>query len=158
MDDPRPTGGLGLRPPDPLVIAGQSFTSRLVMGTGGAASLEALEQALAASGTEMTTVALRRTSPQARGSILDVLRRVGCRLLPNTAGCFTARDAASRSLRAAPSRTRRTSAPSDPPRDPHPARSARPSGWRGWPSGSRVPSAGREERSGTPSAGVEASA
>ena len=78
---------------DPLVIAGQSFTSRLVMGTGGAASLEALEQALAASGTEMTTVALRRTSPQARGSILDVLRRVGCRLLPNTAGCFTARDA-----------------------------------------------------------------
>ena len=63
------------------------------MGTGGAASLEALEQALAASGTELTTVALRRTSPQARGSILDVLRRVGCRLLPNTAGCFTARDA-----------------------------------------------------------------
>jgi thiazole synthase len=78
---------------DPLVIAGQTFTSRLVMGTGGAASLEALEQALAASGTEMTTVALRRTSPGARGSILDVLRRVGCRLLPNTAGCFTARDA-----------------------------------------------------------------
>ncbi|HEX5879082.1 MAG TPA: thiazole synthase, partial [Actinomycetota bacterium] len=45
---------------DPLVIAGQAFTSRLVMGTGGAASLEALERALAASGTEMTTVALRR--------------------------------------------------------------------------------------------------
>ena len=43
---------------DPLVIAGQAFTSRLVMGTGGAASLEALEQALTASGTEMTTVAL----------------------------------------------------------------------------------------------------
>jgi thiazole synthase len=63
------------------------------MGTGGAASLEALAQALAASGTELTTVALRRTSPDARGSILDALRRVGCRLLPNTAGCFTARDA-----------------------------------------------------------------
>jgi thiazole synthase len=78
---------------DPLVIAGQAFGSRLIMGTGGAASLEALEQALAASGTELTTVALRRTSPDARGSILDVLRRVGCRLLPNTAGCFTARDA-----------------------------------------------------------------
>src|SRR5918995_2159017 len=93
MDDPRLTGGLGMSPPDPLVIAGQAFSSRLVMGTGGAASLEALEQALAASGTEMTTVALRRTSPGARGSILDVLRRVGCRLLPNTAGCFTARDA-----------------------------------------------------------------
>jgi thiazole synthase len=82
-----------MSPPDPLVIAGHSFSSRLVMGTGGAASMEALEQALAASGTEMTTVALRRTSPEARGSILDVLRRVGCRLLPNTAGCFTARDA-----------------------------------------------------------------
>src|ERR671921_809308 len=93
MDDPLLTGGLGSRPPDPLVIAGQAFGSRLIMGTGGAASLEALEQALAASGTELTTVALRRTSPQARGSILDVLRRVGCRLLPNTAGCFTARDA-----------------------------------------------------------------
>ncbi|HEV3014577.1 MAG TPA: thiazole synthase, partial [Actinomycetota bacterium] len=78
---------------DPFVLAGQAFSSRLVMGTGGAASLEALEQALTASGTEMTTVALRRASPQARGSILDVLRRVGCRLLPNTAGCFTARDA-----------------------------------------------------------------
>jgi thiazole synthase len=78
---------------DPLVIAGQALSSRLVMGTGGASSLEALERALVASGTEMTTVALRRTSPDARGSVLDVLTRVGCRVLPNTAGCFTARDA-----------------------------------------------------------------
>jgi thiazole synthase len=78
---------------DPLVIAGQALSSRLVMGTGGASSLEALERALVASGTEMTTVALRRTSPDARGSVLDVLARVGCRVLPNTAGCFTARDA-----------------------------------------------------------------
>jgi len=78
---------------DPLVIAGQALTSRLVMGTGGASSLEVLERALVASGTEMTTVALRRTSPDARGSVLDVLARVGCRVLPNTAGCFTARDA-----------------------------------------------------------------
>src|SRR6266571_6698376 len=78
---------------DPLIIAGQSFSSRLIMGTGGASSLEALEQALVASGTELATVALRRTSPDARGSVLDVLRRVSCKLLPNTAGCFTARDA-----------------------------------------------------------------
>src|SRR6266581_5850705 len=78
---------------DPLVIAGQRFTSRLVMGTGGASSLEGLEQALLASGAGMATVALRRTSPDARGSVLDVLRRAGCRVLPNTAGCFTARDA-----------------------------------------------------------------
>jgi thiazole synthase len=78
---------------DPFVIAGQPLSSRLIMGTGGASSLEALEQALVAAGADLATVALRRTSPEARGSVLDVLRRVGSRLLPNTAGCFTARDA-----------------------------------------------------------------
>src|SRR6266511_3188180 len=78
---------------DPFVIAGQTFSSRLVMGTGGASSLEALEQALVAFGAEMATVALWRTSPDARGSVLDVLRRAGCRLLPNIAGCFIAHDA-----------------------------------------------------------------
>ena len=78
---------------DPLVIAGDSFASRLVLGTGGAARLEALERALVASGAELATVALRRVSPDARGSIIDVLQRAGCRLLPNTAGCMTARDA-----------------------------------------------------------------
>ncbi len=78
---------------DLLTIAGESFTSRLIMGTGGAPSLDVLEQALVASGTELTTVALRRVDPTAPGSVLDVLRRVGVRPLPNTAGCFTARDA-----------------------------------------------------------------
>jgi thiazole synthase len=46
-----------------------------------------------ASGTEIATVALRRVDPGARGSIIDVLDRVGARVLPNTAGCFTAHDA-----------------------------------------------------------------
>lgn len=78
---------------DPLVIAGQVFSSRLIMGTGGAVSLEALERALVASGAELATVALRRVRPGAPGSLLEMLRRLGCRLLPNTAGCFTARDA-----------------------------------------------------------------
>jgi len=78
---------------DPLVIAGQAFASRLIMGTGGAASLESLERALVASRAELATVALRRVRPGASGSVLDVLRRLGSRLLPNTAGCFTARDA-----------------------------------------------------------------
>jgi thiazole synthase len=78
---------------DPLVIAGESFSTRLIMGTGGAASLDSLEQALVASGAELATVALRRIDPNAKGSVLDVLQRSGCRLLPNTAGCFTARDA-----------------------------------------------------------------
>ena len=78
---------------DPLVIAGEVFSSRLILGTGGASSLDSLEEALVASGTEMATVALRRVAPGERGSILDVLERTGARLLPNTAGCFTPRDA-----------------------------------------------------------------
>ncbi|MDQ3954086.1 MAG: thiazole synthase [Actinomycetota bacterium] len=78
---------------DPLEIAGQSFSSRLIVGTGGASSMEALERAIVASGAEMATVALRRVRPDARGSILDVIERTRCRLLPNTAGCFTAADA-----------------------------------------------------------------
>jgi len=69
------------------------MSSRLIMGTGGARSLEALEQALIASGAELATVALRRVDPTAKGSIIDVLERAGCRLLPNTAGCYTAADA-----------------------------------------------------------------
>ena len=78
---------------DALVIADQVFTSRLVMGTGGASSLESLEAALVASGAELATVALRRIDPNAEGSVLDVLTRAGCKILPNTAGCFTAHDA-----------------------------------------------------------------
>jgi thiazole synthase len=79
--------------PDPLVIAGVPLRSRLILGTGGATSLEAIESALRAAEAEVATVALRRVDPGARGSILEVLERCGCRLLPNTAGCFTARDA-----------------------------------------------------------------
>jgi thiazole synthase len=78
---------------DPFVVAGETFSSRLVLGTGGAASLDALERALVASGAELATVALRRINPEAKGSIVDVLDRTGVRVLPNTAGCFTARDA-----------------------------------------------------------------
>jgi thiazole synthase len=78
---------------DPLIIGGETFSSRLLMGSGGAASLDALEQALVASGAELCTVAMRRIDPAATGSVLDVLSRTGVRLLPNTAGCFTARDA-----------------------------------------------------------------
>jgi thiazole synthase len=78
---------------DPLRIAGREFGSRLITGTGGAPSLGVLEAALVASGTELTTVALRRLDPAAKGSILDVLARAGVMALPNTAGCFTAADA-----------------------------------------------------------------
>ncbi|MFI9010345.1 thiazole synthase [Actinosynnema sp. NPDC053489] len=77
---------------DPLVIAGREFGSRLVLGTGGAANLSVLERALVASGTELTTVALRRLDSSG-GGVLDLLRRLGITALPNTAGCRTAAEA-----------------------------------------------------------------
>ena len=78
---------------DPFVIAGEAMGSRLIMGTGGAPSLDVLDRALAASGTELTTVAMRRVDPAGTGSVLDVLVARGIRVLPNTAGCFTAAEA-----------------------------------------------------------------
>jgi thiazole synthase len=78
---------------DPLVIAGETLRSRLLLGTGGFRSLDALAAAIEASGSELVTVALRRIDPAQQGSIVDVLDHSGVRLLPNTAGCFTARDA-----------------------------------------------------------------
>src|SRR5581483_7447816 len=63
------------------------------MGTGGAPSLAALEEALVASGTELTTVALRRVAPGTAGSVLDLLAALKIQVLPNTAGCHTAREA-----------------------------------------------------------------
>lgn len=78
---------------DPLVIAGRSFSSRLIMGTGGAANLAILERALVASGTELTTVAMRRLDAGGGPGVLDLLRRLGVEPLPNTAGCRTAAEA-----------------------------------------------------------------
>jgi thiazole synthase len=74
-------------------IADRELSSRLIMGTGGFRSLQDAEEAIAASGAEIVTVALRRVDPDASGSVLDVVRRLGLFLLPNTAGCYTARDA-----------------------------------------------------------------
>ncbi len=68
------------------------LTSRLILGTGGASSLHVLEQAIVASGTDLVTIALRRIDSTERG-LLDLLGRTGVRVLPNTAGCYTARDA-----------------------------------------------------------------
>jgi thiazole synthase len=50
-------------------------------------------EAVRSSGADLATLALRRVDPAARGSIVDVLESAGCALLPNTAGCYTARDA-----------------------------------------------------------------
>ncbi len=82
-----------LQDEDALRIDGVALTSRLIMGTGGLTDLAALESALVASGTELTTVALRRYSPGAAQSLFGLLRRLGIRILPNTAGCYTTRDA-----------------------------------------------------------------
>ena len=92
---------------DALTIAGRTMRSRLLLGTGGFPSLELMAEAIAASGSELVTVALRRLDPahpggdtrhrgggtRHRGSLIDVLADAGVQLLPNTAGCHTARDA-----------------------------------------------------------------
>ena len=78
---------------DPLVIAGEALVSRLIVGTGGMTSMAALESVLAASGTAMATVAVRRVDASTPGSLVDVLSGAGVRLLPNTAGCYTAGEA-----------------------------------------------------------------
>jgi thiazole synthase len=79
----------------PLVIAGRTFSSRLLMGTGQYRSLDMMMRAMQASGAEIVTVAIRRVDlGELNGeSTLGVLREGGWFLLPNTAGCFTARDA-----------------------------------------------------------------
>jgi thiazole synthase len=107
-------------PHPPLPIAGRELRSRLLLGTGGFPSLESLAGAIAVSGSELVTVALRRIEPPgavaqpgaagngatgsagnggpaqgagSRGALIDVLDAAGVAVLPNTAGCFTARDA-----------------------------------------------------------------
>jgi thiazole synthase len=77
----------------PLVIAGRSFRSRLLLGTGGFTRIATLADAIDASETELVTVAMRRVEPGSDGSLLDVISAKGVDVLPNTAGCFTARDA-----------------------------------------------------------------
>jgi len=80
---------------DPLVIAGRSFTSRLIVGTGKYASNDVMQAAHAASGAEMVTVAVRRVNvtDRSKASMLDYIDTAKYALLPNTAGCYTAEDA-----------------------------------------------------------------
>jgi thiazole synthase len=76
-----------------FALGGRSWSSRLIVGTGGFRSMGDLERALVASGAEIVTVALRRVDPLSRDSVIDVIDRLGLFVLPNTAGCYTARDA-----------------------------------------------------------------
>jgi thiazole synthase len=80
---------------DPLVIAGKSFQSRLIVGTGKYPSHRVMADAHAASGTEMVTVAVRRVNftDRTTESLLDYIDQSRLFILPNTAGCYTADDA-----------------------------------------------------------------
>jgi thiazole synthase len=80
---------------DSFTIAGRTFTSRLIVGTGKYASHAVMMKAHAASGAEMITVAVRRVniSDRSRESLLDYIDPARFVLLPNTAGCYTADEA-----------------------------------------------------------------
>ncbi|MFN8074411.1 MAG: thiazole synthase [Kineosporiaceae bacterium] len=78
---------------DTWTVGEQRLRSRLILGTGGAPDLATLEAAVKASGAEVVTVAMRRFGAGGGGRLLEVLDGCGVRLLPNTAGCRTAREA-----------------------------------------------------------------
>jgi thiazole synthase len=79
--------------PDPFVLGGRTFTSRLIIGTGKYASFDLMKEAHRESGAEIVTVAVRRVNlDRSRESLLDWIAP-GMTLLPNTAGCYTADDA-----------------------------------------------------------------
>src|ERR671919_3275350 len=79
----------------PSTIAGRTFQSRLIVGTGKYSSHAVMAQAHAASGADMVTVAVRRVniSDRSRESLLDYIDSERMFILPNTAGCYTAEDA-----------------------------------------------------------------
>jgi thiazole synthase len=80
---------------DPLVIAGRTFTSRLIVGTGKYPSHTIMADAHRASGAEMVTVAVRRVNltDRTKESLLDYIDTDRIFILPNTAGCYTADEA-----------------------------------------------------------------
>src|SRR5216110_2419404 len=81
--------------PDDLVIAGRTFKSRLIVGTGKYRSFQEMARAHAASGADMVTVAIRRVNltDRSKESLLDYIDRSKLFILPNTAACYTADDA-----------------------------------------------------------------
>ncbi len=79
---------------DELVLAGQSFTSRLIVGTGKYASKEALTAAVEASGAQIATMAIKRVDiKNQKDAIVPPLRKLGVTLMPNTSGARDAREA-----------------------------------------------------------------
>jgi thiazole synthase len=80
---------------DGLSFGDHRFSSRLIMGSAGFPDHDVMRKALKASGAELVTVAIRRVelSGGAGSGLMELLKKEGYRLLPNTAGCYTARDA-----------------------------------------------------------------
>jgi len=78
---------------DTLQIADHSFNNRLLLGSGGFANLELIKQAIEVSGSQLMTVAMRRADPTTQGSVFQLLKELNVKVLPNTAGCYTVRDA-----------------------------------------------------------------
>jgi thiazole synthase len=106
---------------DPLVIAGRAFQSRLIVGTGKYKDVAETERAIAASGAEIVTVAIRRVdlTDRSSGSLMALLARRKWLTLPNTAGCYTAEEAI-RTLRLARELGLGSAAPGDAPGAPGP--------------------------------------
>jgi thiazole synthase len=77
---------------DPLVIGGRTLGSRLLLGSGGFRHPDLLAASITAAGADLVTVAVRRVD-RAPGGILEAITAAGARVLPNTAGCVTAREA-----------------------------------------------------------------
>lgn len=83
------------QPGDALMLYGQRFSSRILIGTALYPSPEIMRDAIRASGAEIVTVSLRRQSPEqkAGATVWNYIRELGCTLMPNTAGCHTPREA-----------------------------------------------------------------
>ena len=82
-------------PADPLVLAGKTLTSRLFLGSALYPNPEVMVAAIRASGAEVVTVSLRRQNPTAKGGqrFWELIRSLHVQVLPNTAGCHTAKEA-----------------------------------------------------------------
>ena len=95
MDTPVSANGATEASDDGLQIGASTFESRVVMGSSNYPNPQVMLDALEASGTELVTVAIRRVNAQnpAPESHLDLIRRGGYTVLPNTAGCYTAKEA-----------------------------------------------------------------
>lgn len=79
--------------PEQIIFGEAKITSRLILGTGGAPSNQVIKEIIEASGAEMVTVAIRRYDPVSANSLYKILDQLKVNILPNTAGCYNAREA-----------------------------------------------------------------